>query len=488
MATIFVGVVIASLVVILFASGAIPNPVKEGYMLPWIGLVALTICAPCVYLAIRGEFDLFNPIVFAAWAYFFPGFVLGSLFLATGLSWPFFMHLIPDLQYYLPLALVYVALGFGGMALGYFLPPAEKFGKYLATRLPTWNWQPEELLLPGVVLLAFGLVLTLVSLAQGVIGYQQVDAVEDYNGLVYFLSLVANFANFLLWFAILKTKRWNAHYWIVLGLLLFMIPLKVSVAGNRGSLLQLFIGIGMAYWLSGRRIKFKHGVIFGSILLVALIVGMAYGTTFRSLKGGEARAGVGDYFSTAAATVDKLSTDGPGKSLETAGYAIGERFDSTSSLAVVVANHEKLQPYEEGYHLSNNVLNSLLTAFIPRFIWTDKPLTSDARAYSALYFDYGDNSFAITLMGDLLRNFGPIGVPIGMILLGFVLRIIYSALVEGQATLAWRAATYYMLLNSVSYEGFYDSLLPSLVRFGVIAILGTLVVKFFCGRRRTRMA
>jgi len=253
--------------------------------------------------------------------------------------------------------------------------------------------------------------------------------------------------------------------------------------------LQMFIGIGMAYWLSGRRIKMKHGIVFGAILTVALVVGMAYGTTFRSLKGGEARAGFGEYFSTAWATVDKLSNDGVGKGLETAGYAIGERFDSTSSLAVVVANHEKLQPYEEGYHLSNNVLNSLLTAFIPRFVWTDKPLTSDARAYSALYFDFGDNSFAITLMGDLLRNFGPVGVPLGMILLGFVLRIIYSALIEGQAILAWRAAVFYMLLTSISYEGFYDSVLPSLVRFGVIAILGTLVARFFCSpRRKARLA
>jgi hypothetical protein len=483
MTLVLMGIIVTSIVVILFASGAISNPVKEGYMLPWIGLVALVVAAPIVYLGIKGQFDLFNPIVFAAWSFFFPGFVVGSLFLATGLSWPFFMHLIPDLQYYLPLALVYVALGFGGMALGFFIPPAQKFGKYLSTRLPAWDWEPREMLLPGVLLLAVGFFLSLVSLALGVIGYQRVDTIGDYDGLVYFLSLVSNFASFVLWFSLFKSRRWNAYYWIVLGILLLLIPVKVSVAGNRGSLLQLFIGMGMAYWLSGRRIKLKHGIIFGSILTVALVVGMAYGTTFRSLKGGEGRAGFSDYFSTSLATVDKLTTDDVGKSLETAGYAIGERFDSTSSLAVVVANHEKLAPYEEGYHLSNNVLNSLLSAFIPRFVWTDKPLTSDARAYSELYFNYGDNSFAITLMGDLLRNFGPVGVPLGMLILGLVMRIFYSALIEGQNITAWRAATYYMFLNSIAFEGFYDSILPSIVRFVIIAILGTLVIKFFCGRR-----
>ncbi|MEO6394109.1 MAG: hypothetical protein ABIP75_19800 [Pyrinomonadaceae bacterium] len=483
MTMILIGIGVASLIVILLASGLVSNPIQETYMVPWIGLVLVVILAPIIYLSFKGQFDLFNPIVFAAWSYFLPSFVLGSLFLATHLSWPFFIHLIPDLEYYLPLSLVYVALGFAGLTLGFFLPPGRQFGVYLAKKLPVWDWQPSELLLPGVILLGIGLFLSLISLALGVIGYQQVDAIEEYNGLVYFLSLVGNFASFILWFALFKTKKWNAYYWIVLGLLLIMVPIRVSVAGNRGSLLQLLIGVSMAYWFSGRRVKLQHGLIFGCLMSVALIIGMAYGTTFRNLKGSESRADFFDYFATSQRTIDKMADEGIAKNLETAGYAIGERFDTTSSLAVVVANHENLEGYEEGYHLSNNVVNSLLTAFIPRFIWNDKPMVSDARAYSQLYFDFGENSFAITLMGDLLRNFGPFGVPIGMILLGILLRIFYAALVEGQVVTAWRAGVFFMLMNSISYEGFFDSVLPSIVRFGIVAILSVLVIKFFSGWR-----
>jgi hypothetical protein len=483
MTLILVGVVAVCLVTILFASGAIANPVQETYMLPWIGLVAVVVFAPIAYFMIKGEIDLFNPIVFAGWSYFLPSFVAGSLSLAMHISWPTFIHLIPDLEYYLPLTLVYVALGFAAMTLGFFLPPGRQFGRYLESRLPTWDWQPKELLLPGMILSGTGLILSLILLALGVIGYQQVAAVEEYNGLVYFLSLAGNFGSFILWFALFKTRRWTVYSGMVLLLLLILIPVRMSMAGSRGILVQLLFGIGMAFWFSGRRIKPKHGIIFASLMTGALVVGMAYGTTFRNLKGTEARADIFDYFEMSQQTVDKMANDGVAKNLETATTAIGERFDTTSSLAVVVANYERLQPYEEGYHLSNNILNSFLTGFIPRFIWNDKPVSSDARSYSQLYFDYGDNSFAITLMGDLLRNFGPIGVPIGMMVLGVFLRVVYAALIEGQNVLAWRAGMFFMLMGSISYEGFYDSILPSIIRFGIIGILCVLVVKFFSGWR-----
>ena len=81
---------------------------------------------------------------------------------------------------------------------------------------------------------------------------------------------------------------------------------------------------------------------------------------------------------------------------------------------MVVANYEQLAPYEASYGLENNILNDLYTSFIPRFIWNEKPPTSDARAYSDLYFNFGENSFAISPFGDLIRNFGPIGIPLGI--------------------------------------------------------------------------
>ena len=85
-------------------------------------------------------------------------------------------------------------------------------------------------------------------------------------------------------------------------------------------------------------------------------------------------------------------------------------------------------------------------------------------------------------MGDLLRNFGPWGVPLGMILLGFILRLIYGLLREGQPFSFWKSTMYFTLVTSVSYEGTYGLIIPVLVKMGVISILGVVIIRFFAGR------
>ena len=115
-------------------------------------------------------------------------------------------------------------------------------------------------------------------------------------------------------------------------------------------------------------------------------------------------------------------------------------------------------------------------------VWPDKPVASDPRKYSELYFDFGDNSFTITPVGDLLRNFGVVGVPIGMFILGLFLRTIYRALIEGRRITTWSATLYFMLITAVSYESFYGSILPYLFKVGVTTVVGIVFVNFFARR------
>jgi hypothetical protein len=159
-------------------------------------------------------------------------------------------------------------------------------------------------------------------------------------------------------------------------------------------------------------------------------------------------------------------------------YSLAERLDAVSPLAVVVSNYEDLAPYEEGYGLDNNIWKDTVTFFVPRVIWRDKPLASEPRKYGELYFNYGENSFTITPMGDLLRNFGIVGVPLGMMLLGFLLRILYQSLMENQAFSYWRTTLYFMLLTAISYESFFGGIIPYLSKVAVISVVGILVVHF----------
>jgi oligosaccharide repeat unit polymerase len=267
--------------------------------------------------------------------------------------------------------------------------------------------------------------------------------------------------------------------------LLFTSIAKSAFQGNRGSLIQVFILVAFAFVFSGRKIEFKHKVLSGGLLTLALVVGMIYGTTFRSIKTSESVISMDEYAGIVLKTFEKVSDQDFGTIFSNGFSAMAERFESVSALAVVVSNYEKLGVYEEGYGLDNNIWKDSITFFIPRLLWTDKPVATDAGNYGDLYFSYRENSFTLTPIGDLLRNFGPIGIPIGMLILGFIIRIIYSALKENKEFSFWKITIFYMLLTSISYEGSYGLIIPYLVKVGFISLVGVLIIRIFVGKMRS---
>lgn len=459
---------------------------SEGfYLLPWVGLAGACILAPSAYLLYKGKFDLFHPLVFAAWSYVFPAYVIGGLIVAFGWVDRYFLSFIEDPQYNFPLTLVYISIGFLGMTAGFFLPVGRKLADWIEPRLPKWRWQPDQVWLPGILLLLSGVAFNIIGFIQGLIGYQRNIEINIFDGLLFFLLTLLTEGTVLSWLAIFSAREKTGAYWIVLVILLVFLPLRMAVLGSRSSLVIGLLPIAMAFLYSGRRLRLRTMAAFAVIGVVAILIGVTYGTTFRNIKGSEARISAGDYFGQVVATVEYLSDEDPRLIFDQNAQALADRIDNLSSVAVVVANYEKLAPYEASYGLENNIVNDLYTSFIPRFVWNEKPPTSDPRAYSDLYFGYGENSFAISPFGDLLRNFGPIGVPLGMLILGIYLRLIYAALIDTPNPAMWKKVAYFSLLTVVSYEAFYATIFPSLIRMiFVLAISLALVNLFTLGRKR----
>ena len=375
-------------------------------------------------------------------------------------------------------------VGFLGLSVGFFLPIGKFFAEKIEPRLPKWNWSPDKVWFPGILLLLIGIGFNILGFIQGLLGFQRNVEVNIFDGTLFFLVIVLTEGMLLLWLAIFSTKRRDGIFYIMLVVLIVFLPIRMAIIGSRGSLISSLLPIAMAFLYSGRRLKLKTAVVFGTIGFLALIIGITYGTTFRNIKGSEARINTGDYFGQIGATLEYLTKEDPVKIAEQSAQAFADRVENLSSVAVVVANYEKLAPYEASYRLENNILNDLFTSFIPRFFWADKPQTSDARAYSDLYFNYGDNSFAISPFGDLLRNFGPIGVPLGMLLLGIYLRFIYAALIDTPHPALWKKVAYFPLLTVVSYEAFYATIFPSVIRTMVVLALSLLLVNFIVKRTR----
>lgn len=463
------------------------NPFKEMYLLPWALVVGAVVSAPSIYLLYKKRFNLFHPLVFAAWSYFIPAFFFGSLILASGLSQPYFLTFVEDERYNLPLTMVYAALGYAGLTVGFSMPLGRNIGGRISKWLPSAAWNSEQILFPGMALLVFGLMNVILGFAYGILGYQKLEEIGAYDGLFYLLTFFWLEATFLLWLYIFKAKNLGFNQFAIAGILILVALTKSAYQGNRGSLLQVCVLITCAFVLSGRQIKFQHRVLGGTALALAILVGMIYGTTFRNVKESEAKVSIDVYSEYILNTFDKVFEQDLGQSLGQGFTAMAERLDAVSSLAVVVSNYEKLAPFEESYGLDNNIWNDSIYFIIPRPLWQDKPVASDSHKYGDLYFNYSENSFTITPMGDLLRNFGPIGVPLGMMLLGFVIRIFYAALIENQDFSFWRATLFYMLLTSVSYESFYGTIIPYICRVGFISIIGLLIIWFFVKKPKTSL-
>lgn len=477
MLCVFVG---AMILLIVSGDGAVQNSsgtTTRLYLLPWVALTAAVIAAPSLYLYSQGKFNFFNPLVFAAWSYFVPAFIVGGLILTFGLSTEqYFYAFIEDPETDLPWTFVYISLGYLGLSVGFFLPFAKSFGTWTERRLPVWDWKASNLMLPGVALLILGSLNTGLAFAAGVLGYQKAAEYGTYDGIIFLFSLFLFHGTFLLWFALFRTTKWNFNHYSIIGLLIFTTLLRAAFAGNRSSMIHTLFFVFAAYILAGREIKFKHGLIASGLMVFVLLIGTIYGSTFRDVKQTEARVSIEQYIEFIPQTVDAVTRKDLGAVLLQGVDKLAERLENVTSVAVVVSNYEKLKPYEELYGLEDNIIKDMTTFLIPRVLWKDKPVASEPRKYAELYFDYNENSFSATPMSDLLRNFGPFGVPLGMMLLGFVLRGIWATFIENQPPNAWRAAFYFMLLFTVSYEGFYGSILPYLVRVGTISIVGTLFV------------
>ena len=311
----------------------------------------------------------------------------------------------------------------------------------------------------------------------GVLGYQSAQTIGTYDGLIFLTTLFWLEGSFLLWLLLFRRGKLDVLSVMVGGFVMAISLIKSLYAGNRGSLLQVALIVTLAYVLAGNKIKLKQGIIISGFMFVAVVVGMIYGTTFRNVKQSESRVSIDQYTEQIFETFDTIGRRDNMKVLENSFTSLSDRLIETgSSLAVVVSNYEELRPYEEGYGLDNNIINDSITTFIPRIIWEDKPLASDSRRYSELYFDYGESSFAITPMGDLIRNFGVVGVFLGMVLLGAIMSFIYESLINDQKFSVWRTTLFYMLLTTVSYESFYGTIIPLLIKFALISILGLLII------------
>lgn len=453
-------------------SSPVAGPHARPELVPWIALLFATVAAPSAYAWLHGRLDALHPLTFAGLLYFVPDFVVGGLVLAAGWSQPYFMAFIDTPGYSLALTVLYLALGFAALTFGCALPAAGRAGVTLDARLPHLNWPAERLFAPATLLLLAGLGFTSLAYDSGVIGYQNSGPASAWAASWHFGSLCLPLGTFLICAAAFRTRDGGWARRVAFVSLAASVLLRALLAGSRATLLHALVAAGCAYVAARRPFTARGLLRFGLLVAAGVVLGMAYGSTFRAVKGSEARVSLGTQAGYAAVAVQQLAQRTPRAQLAFVGQRLAERLEQLSSVAVIVANADRLRDEERRLGLHDNILQAAKTSLVPRFLWPDKPAVSPPRAFAALYFRYGGNSFVLSPVGDLLRNFGPWGIVGGMALLGFVLRVLQAALVgDERLPSLGRAGLYYLLLSSVSYEDTYAVLLPTLLRVGLVGAL-----------------
>ncbi|MEO7659300.1 MAG: oligosaccharide repeat unit polymerase [Pyrinomonadaceae bacterium] len=470
------GVAVIGALFALFVSSGSFEEYPYSFLMPWIVGLGLVMSIPMFLLYYQGKFSFADPLVFATFSYWFPAFVIGGLFFAVGWSQPNFISLIQDAEHTLPLTITLIGLGYLGLASGYLVPIGSKLGSVVERRLPTTDFPSNALILPAIMLLLSGVLISIIALLLGRFGYQRANEIGSYDGILYLTTLFWLQGSFLLCLIIFRERKWRVTHIPAVILLVTTGLGKFLYSGNRGSVLQLFLIVTLAFILSGRKLTFKATSLAGILLVLGLMLGMIYGTTFRNIKGGEEQISAGRYTESIFQTFDELGRYDLYESTLFGVTNFAGRVDILTTLAVVVSSYEQLEPYEEAYGLDNNIWVDMTTFMVPRVVWEEKPVASDPRKYSELYFNFGESSFAITPVGDLLRNYGIVGVPLGMFVIGVCLRFIYRALIEGHTGVTWRLTLYFMLLTAISYEGFYGTIIPTLFKIAFTSSVGILFV------------
>ncbi|MFB3854692.1 MAG: hypothetical protein ACE148_12805 [Vicinamibacterales bacterium] len=493
----------------------------------WTAILAAVLALPFVAQWVRKQsLEPFTPITYPVLTYLAPAFIVGSVVLGSGLArQPMHPGLIPEPEArYFCAALAYLALGWLALTAGFWAAPGAVLGGRVGRLLPRVDWRPNELRWPAACLVIAGACFNWVALREGLLGFQMKETVGSFDALTVFVTFLLHLGEFLLWYSLFRKEKWTTGERLLAVALLLLSPFHLIVSGSRATLVNHLLVLAFGFRLAGRRVLFRSLVLFGIVAVLEIGLGMLWGTTYREIKGSEAPiaspaeppamppvappaasetsavpplsgttaarseataappAPVSSQFSSSefgrlvSGTFHTVLGRGLGESALYALQTTAKRVEITSCLAVVVGNYRRLKAEEESAGIAGNIWRSTWTAPIPRVVWPGKPHVAIARTYSQVYFHYGGVSYPITPVGDLLRNFGALGIPLGMALLGLALRVLFAALVEGRPPDPAAAGFYTLILMNVSYEGFYATILPHVARVGVVTIAGLVFV------------
>lgn len=225
-----------------------------------------------------------------------------------------------------------------------------------------------------------------------------------------FVSVALIFCLLIVWAANVRFPTW----WFF-ALLAVLVELGMGSRSGLlyGFMLPLFLGYHILHT------KIHVSKLMGAAVLGAILVGVVYRTLVRDVG---FRANIG--FS----VWDILS-----RNLTRLPEMIWGGFEASSFDATI----KTIMIYSEKDYLLGETILAGMSSFIPRLLWSNKPEGGGNAFYTQNFFpdffwDAG-SEYSVSFVGELFMNFGWVGVFVGFLILGAVLRWLYARFVGGYA-------------------------------------------------------
>lgn len=408
-------------------------------------LLGFAVFVPIINRFIHRSLDLAEPGIWFALFYFAHFGVRAIWDLAFGSP---FLGFGPGAK---DLGLINAALGVSILGfLSFWFGYQRRIGRAIAHSLPSlprrWN---SKLVVPIALLCAvvgWGTRLFLIVSQAGSIG-AWIAANKDVllrlvEGVTY-LRIISSLTTvaLLLFFITARVSR-RRSYWLPFWLLVIPELIFEFVGGKRSGVLFLLLELLVAYYMTserGHRISLRLarlGIVF--LLFAVLLFPIISAVRFHGV------GGIGQAFF--ASTLSPVALF----------RSIGYRLHDLDSLALIMDRVPVQVP-----HTLGSELGLLAISWIPRKIWSEKPMISLGEIFRKELVPPGlypeGTSVSVSLPGEFYWDLGIVGVLVGMMLVGILWRFLHEYLVRPRGNLS------NMLVVSAIFTSFFAPLEQSLI-------------------------
>lgn len=381
----------------------------------------------------------------------------------------------PDFSDAIDAALTYTLIGMAGFLVGYYSRIADMWTVHIRPSvgdLPARRgvWAVMGLFILGLT--CWSWVYAMGYSTRFLAGHR--PTMPAYLMAVHYLAYVSYYALMLGVALACRPKvprAFKAFLWLIVVPATFVMA---AVGGAKADIVWLLIGIIMANHYLKRPVRLRTLFISGCVffLMVFPLVNLYRNVSAMNLDLSPLQvvALAPDWGSYGAYFDESLL-----------GAVLGEvmaRSTGIDALALLIKTIPDYQPFQYG----KTIAIAPLVAFIPTFLWSGKYEYIESVTGSG---EFGEKIFgipgnirtgiSITQLGELYLNFGWIGIPVGMCLIGVVCRLAYRLFIKYGPNPLTLMVYLFVYVHLIFIEGWffstYSNLLKSLVITGFIVLL-----------------